>query len=374
MKLRFTKPVEFRAETVTGSSEPKWIYRDKTGAIVSADTPDAIRYRRFWGFVSTEAVDFYNTIVERNAVIEAWPTYVKQGGNVRVMHESEPAGKIFEDDYEYRQEGVYAGVSIPEHKADVLRDIDSGLINAFSLGFNPYDYSRTSIEWSTSDSSPTRFKRIKIAEVSLVDAGATPGTDIKEERSITSDQEDTLFRRLWNRIAGMLNRQPAGTLPAEPQEDEMTPEQFEKLMAKIDSKIEERFTAIKGELGTIVERAAQVTSPSGAPSGTPQPPPAQPTGGTEKPIEQRIAEAVTSANAPLIAKITTLETELTTMKRSISTDEPLSADQIDAQLTAAEAALEEARKAGPTPNQKVSFIRHTAAGRPLTMGDLGGEE
>jgi|GEM_PF-3876173 len=366
MKLRFTKPVEFRAETVTGSSEPKWIYRDKTGAIVAADTPDAIRYRRFWGFVSTEAVDFYNTVVERNAVIEAWPTYVKQGGNVRVMHESEPAGKIFEDDYEYRQEGVYAGVSIPEHKAGVLRDIDSGLINAFSLGFNPYDYSRNSIEWSDSDSSPTRFKRIKIAEVSLVDAGATPGTDIKEERSITSDQEDTLFRRIWNRIAGMLNRSPAGTLPAETQEDLMNPE--------IKDLLEEqrKTNTALGELTKAIERMAKPADPPAPPAPPPVAP--QPPAGAEKPIEQRIAEAVTSANAPLIAKITTLETELTTMKRSISTDEPLSADQIDAQLTAAEAALEEARKAGPTPNQKVSFIRHTAAGRPLTLGDLGGEE
>ena len=127
-----------------------------------------------------------------------------------------------------------------------------------------------------------------------------------------------------------------------------------------------------GELTKAIERMAKPADPPAPPAPPPVAP--QPPAGAEKPIEQRIAEAVTSANAPLIAKITTLETELTTMKRSISTDEPLSADQIDAQLTAAEAALEEARKAGPTPNQKVSFIRHTAAGRPLTLGDLGGEE
>jgi hypothetical protein len=67
-----TVPIMFDKER-NELERSKIFYRiPTTGMVVDEKTEGAIAYRRFWGYVSTPEVDFYNTVVARDAVIEAW--------------------------------------------------------------------------------------------------------------------------------------------------------------------------------------------------------------------------------------------------------------------------------------------------------------
>jgi len=207
---KFTARGTFAWDVVDSKSEPDFVYREKlTGRVVDENTENAIKYRRFWGYISTPEVDFYDTIVTKSAVVNAFPAYIKNG-NSRLMHTDDLAGRIFPGDYEIREKGVYAGVSIPIYKEEVLRDIDACLLNGYSLGF-------TIDNWETVEYDETRdimiFHSIRIAEVSVVDAGATPDTNFMEERT-KSDKKLSLLDKLKSLISNEQGESPK-TKPTE---------------------------------------------------------------------------------------------------------------------------------------------------------------
>ena len=106
MELRYTKPTDIKTDKIITRNP-------QTGEILDDNDPKGIKYRRFWLHPSTENVDFYDTIVERDAVINAFPAYIESGGNVRYMHSMEPVGKVFPMDWKQDDIGVYCGISIP---------------------------------------------------------------------------------------------------------------------------------------------------------------------------------------------------------------------------------------------------------------------
>jgi hypothetical protein len=171
------------------------------------------------------------------------------------MHEAVAVGKIFEGDYEFREKGVYAGVSIPLYKADVLRDIDAGLLNGFSLGFN-IDWDR--IIFPENDTDPVIFNGIRIAEVTICDSPATPGCKFTEERS---------FMAFIKRVKGFFSRNKGQVFDASFEEgDDMDEKQLKDLMeaqraanADMLKGFQDGFKAIVETLKTSDEtRAAEV--------------------------------------------------------------------------------------------------------------------
>jgi hypothetical protein len=237
--------------------------------LVPEGTQDAVQYRRFWAFVSTPEVDFVNSIVTKEAVLKAWPEYIKHG-NSRLMHSGSPAGRIFDGDYEIRDQGIYAGVSVPIHKEEILKDLDSCLLNGFSLGFNVDS-------WEDVEYDEARgvliFKAIRIFEVSIVDSGATPGTDFQEERNADS-------MSAMSRLLGLFRNITLGKSPNNPLEDQMfgkdkakeTPvtigdlqpileEQNKGVLTAVTNQLTEWKTAFMTEVKSVIAEATKTPEP-----------------------------------------------------------------------------------------------------------------
>ena len=144
-------------------------------------TREGTRWYQQRAYISQETVDFYDTIVTRQAIIDAWPGYM---GNVRLMHGAAVVGRVFKEDATIDDIGVRTWFSVPEWKNDVIQDMTAGLYRGVSIGFWP-----TAIEWEKDEdgkddyTKPPRITGLKLAEISIVDAGATPGTNFDRLRS-----------------------------------------------------------------------------------------------------------------------------------------------------------------------------------------------
>lgn len=140
-------------------------------------------------FANTEAVDYFDTIIDLQAVVNAWPGYmanlatladgaqVRQGA-VRYCHDPHrPVG--FCREYEFIDgKGVLCRDVIPPSKSDVQQEVLDGILTGTSIGFDllPNGYR----EDTTTGKRRVRFTGIKIPERSLTDAPATPGCEFSE--------------------------------------------------------------------------------------------------------------------------------------------------------------------------------------------------
>lgn len=261
--------------------EEKWIYRKKrTGIVTDENDKNAVAYRRFWAAMSTPKVDFYNTIVTAEAVREAFPDWIN-AGNSRLMHNSQPAGRVFPEDYEVLPDSIRIGISIPRHKSDILNDVDASLLRGVSLGFWP-DWDMATYDRKT---GVITFNRIRIAEVSIVDSGATPGTEIIEERSGWFDKA-MLF--VQNRFR---NDEHSST-------EDLEMDELKELQNTIESMVN-----VIGELRTSVsDIKTRLETPATLPEDTPP-----------EPDQQRLAE---------------LEKTVKELRSMLTTEEALSPENI----------------------------------------------
>jgi hypothetical protein len=149
--------------------------------------------REVWGFASLELKDKSGEIADFNGTVKAFEKFTedtekrtggKSKANVRVMHQPITAGRgihweptettvVDEDGVEKTVKGIWVGAYVPPTKADVIRDIDEGILSAFSIG-GAYEKRW----WSQEDQA---FRYIpQLSEYSLVDNPCVPGADITQ--------------------------------------------------------------------------------------------------------------------------------------------------------------------------------------------------
>lgn len=149
--------------------------------------------RELWGWATLETVDKSGEIADFDGTVKAFQewsdetakrTNNKSLGNVRLMHQPIAVGKTIswqpsettvEDDKGNAQtvKGIWVGAYIPPTKPDVIRDIDEGILSAFSIGGS---YAK---KWWDDSKKAFRFVP-KLSEYSLVDNPCVEGADIKQ--------------------------------------------------------------------------------------------------------------------------------------------------------------------------------------------------
>lgn len=149
--------------------------------------------REVYGFATLETKDKSGEIADFNGTLKAFEKWSndteqrtggKSKGNVRVMHQPITAGKtidwkptetVIKDDAGQEQtvKGIWVGAYIPPTKPDVIRDIDEGILSAFSIGGS---YQK---RWWDDQSQAFRFIP-ELSEYSLVDNPCVPGADITQ--------------------------------------------------------------------------------------------------------------------------------------------------------------------------------------------------
>lgn len=147
--------------------------------------------REIWGYATLEKKDKSGEIADYKGTVDAfskWSSDIskrtdgKSLGNVRVMHQPIVAGKathwepsertmLDDNGKEQTYKGIYVGVYVPPTKPDVIKDVDEGILNAFSIGGS---YQK---RWWDPSSDAFRFIP-ELAEFSLVDNPCVDGADI----------------------------------------------------------------------------------------------------------------------------------------------------------------------------------------------------
>lgn len=163
--------------------------------------------RELWGWASLEVVDKSGEIADFEGTVKAFEkwsndTSKRTGGRnlgpVRLMHQPIAVGKTIswkpsettitdDEGNEKTVKGIWVGAYIPPTKPEVIRDIDEGILSAFSIG--------GSYEKRWWDDGAQAFRYIPVlAEYSLVDSPCVWGADI--EQVITKTDAP------WNRKEG----------------------------------------------------------------------------------------------------------------------------------------------------------------------------
>lgn len=361
--ITYSAPMELRiADTDRIDGKPKTLWRmPMTGEIVEPGTRGAVEYRRWWATISTEQRRQYKEIIERNAVVAAFLQWMDDGGgNVRYMHYLQPVGRIFKDDYEIRDSGVFAGFSIPVRETKAIQQIEDGLIRCVSIGFNPDWRIDEPVVWEPDGT--VRWKAISILEISIGDYGATPGTEFIEERTA---QTETLFDRLkrhQTNLAAMIKRLSPGGAAPENQRSSTMEETFHMDEAKLKEILSGALTPLNERLNQMEQKLAAAAQPPTPKPETPAqvqtPAPATPPQETE--LEKRFAKLETSIGT-LVGSLEKLGTGTTGQQTGQTLEQRV-------------AAFEEAVKKVDTPdhNAPLSFIK-CDDGQALTMERLAGD-
>lgn len=155
----------------------------------TVETPDG--GREVWGFATLERKDKQDEIADYEGTVKAFQTWSaevekrtsgKSKGNLRVMHGPVAAGKMIhwepqettiqdEDGTQKTVKGIWTGAYIPPTKQDVIKDVDEGILSAFSIG------GKYAKRWY--DDAEKAFRYVpELSEYSLVDNPAVPGADI----------------------------------------------------------------------------------------------------------------------------------------------------------------------------------------------------
>lgn len=147
--------------------------------------------RQIWGYATLEKKDKAGEIADFNGTVKAfqkWSNEVskrtggKSLGNIRLMHSNTAVGKMThwepsertlpdENGEDQIYKGIYVGVYVPPTKPEIIKDVDEGILNAFSIG--------GSYEKRWYDNASKAFRYIpELAEFSLVDNPCVEGADV----------------------------------------------------------------------------------------------------------------------------------------------------------------------------------------------------
>lgn len=110
-----------------------------------------------FGYASTEAVDSQGEIVEKKAIMDALPDYMKFG-NIREMHQPSAVGKAKQATID--EDGLFIKVKVVDDNA--WEKVKEGVYNGFSIGGNVVQ------------KVGNRIKELTLSEISLVDRPANP--------------------------------------------------------------------------------------------------------------------------------------------------------------------------------------------------------
>lgn len=149
------------------------------------------------GYFTSDRKDMVGDIITRTATEKAVPEY-RQWGNIRYMHQPRPVGVVTaigsDDDLEWNE------VEFNVTKADVIDDIDQGLLKALSVGIL--------IDWEDIDfleDGGWIINGYKLAEISLVDHPANYDAKLKD---MTGNDAIQHVVRSYS-VGGTLPRTPA---------------------------------------------------------------------------------------------------------------------------------------------------------------------
>lgn len=113
--------------------------------------------RMVYGYASTEAVDHDGEVIDRAAIIDALPDYLKFG-NIREMHSPIAAGKLKE--YNLDEKGLYIGAKVVDDSS--WDKVKEGVLSGFSVGGKKLA------------KIGNRITKIMLSEISLVDRPNNP--------------------------------------------------------------------------------------------------------------------------------------------------------------------------------------------------------
>ena len=122
-----------------------------------------------FGYLITEAIDSYNTILTLSGAREALKDY-EQYRNVREMHQPDAVGKAWI--LELDDKGLYIGVKVVD--ADAIRKVEEGVLQGLSVGFEPVDGHYETRQ----DQNIFVFDRYKIIEATICDRNSNPEAGI----------------------------------------------------------------------------------------------------------------------------------------------------------------------------------------------------
>lgn len=206
------------------------------------ETPDG--GREVWGFATLERVDKAGEIADFDGTVKAfekWSGEVsartggKNLGNVRLMHQPVAVGKTIhweptetaikkDDGTEEAVKAIWVGAYVPPTKPEVIKDIDEGILSAFSIGGS---YAK---RWWDETSKAFRYVP-ELSEYSLVDNPAVPGADIINVISKGAGPWDKSERNLGGENVGvegeLQKKKPAGS--------------YEDIRGRVSAACEEKF-------------------------------------------------------------------------------------------------------------------------------------
>lgn len=148
---------------------------------------DRNHWGRIWAYISPPKTNVRRERIDKKALINSFKEAIQYPGGIstQLLHER-PLGRIKKKDYFIDENGVFAGVSIPNAETKVWQQINDKILRGLSVGFycnwGPGDY-----EFSESDDEDwdLLFKKIYLIEVSIVDSPAIPGCFIKHKNSFS---------------------------------------------------------------------------------------------------------------------------------------------------------------------------------------------
>jgi len=158
------------------------------------------------GYATRDIVDDRGTAFDHDGATEAFTEWTdtfermtggESLGNIREMHQKVAAGKVIGWRPDDQERGQYIVTEIVDEAAK--EKCRKRVYTGFSIGANPLEPPR--VVKRDGKSVPT-YHKFRIAEVSLVDAGGTPGTEF------------TLVRRAQDPPAASAEATPASVTPA----------------------------------------------------------------------------------------------------------------------------------------------------------------
>ena len=147
--------------------------------------------RLVFGYASTEAVDSQGEIVEKKAIMDALPGYMKFA-NIREMHQPSAVGKAHQANMD--DNGLFIKVKVVDDNA--WNKVKEGVYNGFSIGGNIVQ------------KVGNRITALNLSEISLVDRPANPKalfTVVKMDDEVTEQEEkmDEVFQFMDRQVSIM---------------------------------------------------------------------------------------------------------------------------------------------------------------------------
>lgn len=168
---------------------------DKTNIFIPFSKKDDEK-QLVYGYASTEAIDSQGEIVEKKAIIEALPGYMKFG-NIREMHQPSAVGKAKQANID--ENGLFIKVKVVDKGA--WEKVKEGVYNGFSIGGRVVS------------KVGNRIKELTLSEISLVDRPANPAAlftvvkadDISKEveGEVTNEKVDEAIRFMDSHVSIM---------------------------------------------------------------------------------------------------------------------------------------------------------------------------